>query len=289
MRESGGAQRRNQGTVGREKGSGERHRGSGQGRLYIVSLGPGSEDHLTPAAQRALDESHLVVGYRTYVDLIKPILGNQEVVATGMRQELERVRVALDRALAGETVSLVSSGDAGIYGMAGLVLEICRAQGISLSPEPDGFQITFVPGVPAFAAAGSLLGAPLMHDFAAISLSDLLTPWEVIEKRVRCAAEADFVINLYNPKSKRRDWQIGRVREILLESRDGCTPVGIVTRATREGEKVAITDLENMLSFSIDMQTVIIVGNSRTFTHGSFMVTPRGYLDKYELEELVDS
>lgn len=283
MRESGGAQRRNQGTVGREKGSGERHRGSGKGRLYIVSLGPGSEDHLTPAAQRALDESHLVVGYRTYVDLIKPILGNQEVVATGMRQELERVRVALDRALAGETVSLVSSGDAGIYGMAGLVLEICRAKGISLSPEPDGFQITFVPGVPAFAAAGSLLGAPLMHDFAAISLSDLLTPWEVIEKRVRCAAEADFVINLYNPKSKRRDWQIGRVREILLESRKGSTPVGIVSRATREGEKVAITDLENMLSFSIDMQTVIIVGNSRTFTHGSFMVTPRGYLDKYDV------
>ena len=284
MRESGGAQRRNQGTVGGEKGSGERHRGSGQGRLYIVSLGPGSEDHLTPAAQRALDESHLVVGYRTYVDLIKPILGNQEVVATGMRQELERVRVALDRALAGETVSLVSSGDAGIYGMAGLVLEICRAQGISLSPEPDGFQITFVPGVPAFAAAGSLLGAPLMHDFAAISLSDLLTPWEVIEKRVRCAAEADFVINLYNPKSKKRDWQIGKVREILLESRKGNTPVGIVSRATREGEEVAITDLENMLSFSIDMQTVIIVGNSRTFTHGSFMVTPRGYLDKYDVE-----
>jgi precorrin-3B C17-methyltransferase len=249
-----------------------------------VSLGPGSEDHLTPAAQRALDESRLVVGYRTYVDLIKPILREQEVVATGMRQEVERVRVALDRALAGEIVSLVSSGDAGIYGMAGLVLEMCRAKGISLSPEPDGFQITFVPGVPAFAAASSLLGAPLMHDFAAISLSDLLTRWEVIEKRVRSAAEADFVINLYNPKSKKRDWQIGRVREILLESRKGSTPVGIVSRATRENEKVAITDLDNMLSFSIYMQTVIIVGNSRTFTHGSFMVTPRGYLDKYDVE-----
>ena len=283
MRESGDAQRRNQGAAGGEKGSGERHRGSGQGRLYIVSLGPGSEDHLTPAAQRALDESHLVVGYRTYVDLIKPILRKQEVVATGMRQELERVRVALDRALAGETVSLVSSGDAGIYGMAGLVLETCRAKEIILSPEPDGFQITFVPGVPAFAAASSLLGAPLMHDFAAISLSDLLTPWEVIEKRVRSAVEADFVINLYNPKSKKRAWQIGRVREILLESRKGSTPVGIVSRATREGEKVAITDLDNMLSFPIDMQTVIIVGNSKTFTHGSFMVTPRGYLDKYDV------
>ena len=285
MRESGDAQRRNQGAAGGEKGSGERHRGSCQGRLSIVSLGPGSEDHLTPAARRALDGSDLVVGYRTYVNLIKPILKKQEVVATGMRQELDRVHLAIDQALAGKSVSLVSSGDAGIYGMAGLVLEVCRAKGISLSPEPDGFQITFVPGVPALAAAGSLLGAPLMHDFAAISLSDLLTPWEVIEKRVRYAAEADFVINLYNPKSKKRDWQIGRVREILLESRKGSTPVGIVSRATREGEAVAITDLENMLSFPIDMQTVIMVGNSKTFTHGSFMVTPRGYLDKYEVED----
>ena len=249
-----------------------------------MSLGPGSGDHLTPAARIALDESDLVVGYRTYVDLIKPILKKQEVVATGMRQELDRVHLAINQALAGKRVSLVSSGDAGIYGMAGLVLEICRAKEISLSPEPDGFQITFVPGVPAFAAASSLLGAPLMHDFAAISLSDLLTPWEVIEKRVRHAAEADFVINLYNPKSKKRDWQIGRVQEILLESRKGSTPVGIVSRATREGEEVAITDLENMLSFPIDMQTVIIVGNSKTFIHGSFMVTPRGYLDKYDAE-----
>jgi precorrin-3B C17-methyltransferase len=134
-------------------------------------------------ARRALDNSNLVVGYRTYVDLIRPLLGEQEVVATGMRQELDRAEVALNRALAGETVSLISSGDAGIYGMAGLVLEICRARGISLSPKPEGLQITFIPGVPAFVAAGSLLGAPLMHDFAAISLSDLLTPWELADRQ----------------------------------------------------------------------------------------------------------
>jgi len=250
-----------------------------------VSLGPGSEDHLTPAAHRGLDESDLVVGYRTYLDLIKPILKKQEVVATGMRQELDRVHLAIDQALAGKTVSLVSSGDAGIYGMAGLVLEVCRARSISLAPEPEGLQIVFIPGVPAFAAAGSLLGAPLMHDFAAISLSDLLTPWEIIEQRVRLAAEADFVINIYNPKSKKRDWQIGKVREILLETREPTTPVGIVNRATRDGEQVTITDLNHMLSHPIDMQTVIIIGNSRSFTHGSFMVTPRGYLDKYEVKK----
>ena len=285
MRESGDTQRRNAGAADSKRNSGERHSGGGQGKLLVVSLGPGSEDHLTPAARRGLDESDLVVGYRTYLDLIKPILKKQEMVATGMRQELDRVHLAIDQALAGKTVSLVSSGDAGIYGMAGLVLEVCRARSISLAPEPEGLQIVFIPGVPAFAAAGSLLGAPLMHDFAAISLSDLLTPWEIIEQRVRLAAEADFVINLYNPKSKKRDWQIGKVQEILLETRESTTPVGIVNRATRDGERITITDLNHMLSHSIDMQTVIIIGNSRSFTHGSFMVTPRGYLDKYEVTE----
>jgi precorrin-3B C17-methyltransferase len=234
-------------------------------------------------ARKALDNSHAVIGYRTYVDLVRHLLTDQEVVATGMRQELDRVDMALNRALEGEIVSLVSSGDVGIYGMAGLVLEVCRARGISLTPDPEGLQLTFIPGVPAFAAAASLLGAPLMHDFAAISLSDLLTPWEIIEKRLRLAVKADFVINLYNPKSKKRDWQIGRAREILLESRAGSTPVGIVSRATREGQDVTITDLERMLDHPLDMQTVVIVGSSRTFSYGAFMATPRGYLDKYRV------
>jgi precorrin-3B C17-methyltransferase len=227
----------------------------------------------------------LVVGYRTYVELIRPILGKQKTVATGMRQELERVNLALDGALSGKNVSIVSSGDAGIYGMAGLVLEVCRAKEIPLAPGSEGLELIFIPGVPAFAAAGCLLGAPLMHDFATISLSDLLTPWELIEKRLRMVGEADFVVAIYNPKSKKRDWQFNRAREILLEFRPGTTPVGIVSRATRDGERVTVTDLENMHSYSIDMQTVIIVGNSRTFTYDSFMVTPRGYLDKYDLED----
>lgn len=289
MRESGDAKRRNGGLTGSERDSGKRHGGGGQGHLFVVSLGPGSEDHLTPLAKRALDNSQVVVGYRTYVDLIRPLLTDQEVVATGMRQELDRVELALSRAWAGETVSLVSSGDAGIYGMAGLVLEVCRARGIPLGPESEGLHITFIPGVPAFAAAGSLLGAPLMHDFAAISLSDLLTPWDIIEKRLRLAAEADFVINLYNPKSKKRDWQIGRAREILLENRQGSTPVGIVSRATREQQEVTITDLNRMLDYPMDMQTVVIVGNSRSFFLGPYMVTPRGYSDKYDLEESEES
>jgi precorrin-3B C17-methyltransferase len=248
-------------------------------------LGPGNSEHLTPAAQKALGNSELIVGYRTYVDLVRALLSDKEIVATGMRQELDRVNLALDRALAGTIVSLISSGDAGIYGMAGLVLEVCRARNLSLSPEkPESLQIIFIPGVPAFAAAGSLLGAPLMHDFAAISLSDLLTPWDIIEKRLRLAADADFVINLYNPKSKKRDWQIVKAREILLESRGARTPVGIVSRATRQGESITVTDLDQMLSYPIDMQTVIIIGNSRTFCHGPFLVTPRGYLDKYDLK-----
>ena len=250
-----------------------------------MSLGPGDSDHLTPAAEKAIMNSELVVGYRTYVELIRPILGDQKIVATGMRQELDRVTLALDEARKGKTVALVSSGDAGVYGMAGLVLEGCRAKKIPLAPKPKGLQLTFIPGVPAFAAAGSLLGAPLMHDFAAVSLSDLLTPWEVIEKRLRMVGEADFVVAIYNPKSKKRDWQIGRAREILLKFRPGSTPVGIVSRASREAEKITLTDLANMLSYPIDMQTVIIVGNSRTFTYESFMVTPRGYLDKYDVKE----
>ena len=229
--------------------------------------------------------SDLVVGYRTYVELIRPILGEQQSVATGMGQEIDRVNLALDEAGKGKIVSLVSSGDAGIYGMAGLVLEVCRSRQIPLAPEPGGVHLTFIPGVPALAAAGSLLGAPLMHDFAAISLSDLLTPWKLIEKRLRMAGEADFVLAIYNPKSKKRDWQLNRAREILLEFRPASTPVGIVSKVAREGEKVTITNLENMHSYSIDMQTVIIVGNSQTFTYESFMVTPRGYLDKYDVTE----
>jgi len=227
----------------------------------------------------------VVVGYQTYIDLVRPLLTTQEVVATGMKAEVQRCQLALDRARAGARVALVSSGDAGIYGMAGLVLEMGAAQGLKLGP-PEGpgdvdLYLEVIPGVPALAAGAALLGAPLMHDFVAISLSDLLTPWETIAKRLELAAQGDFVMVLYNPKSKKRDWQLGAVLDLLLRHKDPGTPVGLVSRAMRPGQEVVITTLHDMLNHPVDMQTVVIIGNSQTFTCGPYMVTPRGYLGKY--------
>jgi precorrin-3B C17-methyltransferase len=257
--------------------------------LTLVSLGPGSEDHLTPRARAALAASQVVVGYKMYVDLVQPLLSGQEVVATGMMGELQRCQLAIDRALAGAKVALVSSGDVGVYGMAGLALEICRERGIRLGPLSGGPDIDLplevIPGVPALAAAAALLGAPLMHDFVSISLSDLLTPWEIIKKRVEAAAAADFVIVIYNPKSKKRDWQLGIVREMIMKHRGAETPVGIVSRAMREGQEVTITSLTEMLQHPVDMQTIIIIGNSQTYAAGGYMITPRGYLNKYDLDD----
>jgi len=231
----------------------------------------------------------VVAGYRTYIELIKPLLSHQEVVATGMKAEVKRCQAAIDRALAGARVALVSSGDAGIYGMAGLVLEICAARGLQVGP-PEGagevdFHLEVIPGIPALAAGAALLGAPLMHDFAAISLSDLLTPWETIVKRLELAAQGDFVIVLYNPKSKKRHWQLGAVRELLLKFKDPETPVGLASRAMRQGQETVITTLKDLLEHPVDMQTVVIVGNSQTFTYGPYMITPRGYMSKYQLLE----
>ena len=253
----------------------------------MVSLGPGFPDYIIPQAKAALDAAQVVAGYRTYIDLLAPLLSHQEVLASGMKAEVKRCQAAIDRARAGERVALVSSGDAGIYGMAGLVLEICAARGLKVGP-PEGVEevdlhLEVIPGVPALAAAAALLGAPLMHDFAVISLSDLLTPWEIIQKRVELAAAGDLVIVLYNPKSKKRNWQLGAVRDLLLKAKDPATPVGIVSRAMREGQEVVITTLDNMLEHPVDMQTIIMVGNSQTFTYGPYMITPRGYLNKYEV------
>ncbi len=254
-----------------------------------MSLGPGFPDYLIPQAKAALDEAQVVAGYRTYIELIEPLLTHQEVVATGMKAEVQRCQAAIERAEHGARVALVSSGDAGIYGMAGLVLEICAARGLKVGP-PDGdgevdFHLEVIPGIPALAAGAALLGAPLMHDFAAISLSDLLTPWETIVKRLELAAQGDFVIVLYNPKSKKRDWQLGAVRDLLLKFKDCSTPVGIVSRAMRQGQEVVITTLDDMLNHPVDMQSIVIIGNAQTFTYGPYMVTPRGYLNKYQVGE----
>jgi precorrin-3B C17-methyltransferase len=255
----------------------------------VVSLGPGFPDYLIPQARAALDAAQVVAGYRTYIDLLEPLLTHQEVLASGMKAEVKRCQLAIDRAQAGQRVALVSSGDAGIYGMAGLVLQICAARGLKIGPpERDDevdFHLEVIPGVPALAAGAALLGAPLMHDFAAISLSDLLTPWEIIVQRLEAAAQADFVLVLYNPKSKKRDWQLSAFRDLLLKVKDPATPVGIVARAMRAGQEVVLTTLEEMLHHPVDMQSIVIVGNTQTFTYGPYMITPRGYLSKYQVIE----
>jgi len=231
---------------------------------------------MTPAAGEALGAAEVIVGYQTYLDLIPEFLVGKEVIASQMMKEVDRCRKALDLAAEGKTVALVSGGDPGIYAMAGLVFEMAKEQG-------DAVKIEVVAGIAALNACAARLGAPLMHDFAAISLSDLLTPWEKIEQRLEAAASADFVVAIYNPKSKKRAEHIVRAREILLKHRSPETPVGIVTAATRENERIVLTTLEKMLESEIDMQTTIIVGNSTTFAWQGFMVTPRGYAAKYAL------
>ncbi len=224
------------------------------------------------------------MGYRTYLDLIQDLISGKEAVSSGMRQEVERCTKAVELARDGRRVAVICSGDPGIYAMAGLVFEILKkscglqAAGCGLSP---GIEI--IPGIPALSACAALLGAPLMHDFASISLSDLLTPWEIIEKRLEAAASADFVIVIYNPKSRTRQDQINKARDIILNFRPPQTPVGIVRAAARENEKIIITDLKDMPGDEIDMQSTVIIGNSQTFTWSGRMITPRGYGNKYTL------
>jgi precorrin-3B C17-methyltransferase len=231
---------------------------------------------MTPAAGEALGAAEVIIGYQTYLDLIPEFLAGKEVVASQMMKEVDRCRKALELAAEGKKVALVSGGDPGIYAMAGLVFEMAREQNACVD-------IEVIAGIAALNACAARLGAPLMHDFAAISLSDLLTPWEKIEQRLEAAAAADFVVVIYNPKSKKRAEHIFRAREILLAHRAPEIPVGIVTAATRENERIVLTTLEKMLESEIDMQTTVIVGNSMTFAWQGFMVTPRGYAAKYAL------
>lgn len=253
-----------------------------------MSLGPGSSEHLTPRAAEALHEAEVVVGYKTYVGLVAGLVQGKDIRASGMRKEIDRCREALDLALQGRRVALVSGGDAGIYGMAGLVFDLCRAHGVTVrdgreeaKDSSDALPVEVIPGVAAFNAAASLLGAPLMHDFAAVSLSDHLTPWEIIERRLEAAAEADFVIAIYNPRSATRPDGLDRARSILLRHRPGDTPVGVVHKAMRDGQRCLLTTLEGLDPEDVDMQTVLLVGNSHTYVWNGWMVTPRGYLDKY--------
>lgn len=246
------------------------------GMISVVGTGPGDVENITPQAVRAIQEADVVIGYGTYLDLITPFLKEKKVLSSRMMQEVDRCNTAFDEAEAGAKVAVVSGGDPGIYAMAGLIYEI------AVERDSD-IEIDIIPGLAAVNSCAARLGAPLMHDFCAISLSDLLTPWELIEKRIAAAAEADFVIALYNPKSKKRTEHIAKAREIILQHRSKTTPVGIVTAATREHENIVLTDLDKMLDEEINMQSCVLIGNTSTVVWKGKMITPRGYAGKYNL------
>jgi len=246
------------------------HRRHRQGKLYIVGIGPGGPHDRTRRAEEAIAESTVVAGYTGYLELIEDLIAGKEKIASGMTREVERCMAALERAAGGETVALVSSGDAGVYGMAGLALEIAAEREIRIPVE-------IVPGVTAATAAAAKLGAPLMLDFAAISLSDLLVPWATILERLSAAAAADFVVVLYNPRSSKRKKHLEEAVRIFREQRPGSTPVGIATAVGREGEKIILTDLDRLLEHEINMQSTVIIGNRSSQALGGWFVTPRGY------------
>jgi precorrin-3B C17-methyltransferase len=244
---------------------------------------------MIPEALHALEEAELILGYKTYLDLITDLAKGKEIVSSGMRKEVERCSEAIDHALAGRCVALVSSGDAGIYGMAGLVFDICRERGLAVSDTrrdqtgSSSFHIEVIPGVAAINAAASLVGAPLMHDFAVVSLSDHLTPWDKIEARLDAAASADFVLAIYNPRSKARPRLLEQAQQILLRHRAPDTPVAVVRRAMRDEQWENLFTLDAIPFDEVDMQSILIVGNSRTYVWNGWMVTPRGYLDRYSV------
>ena len=243
------------------------------GKISVVGIGPGSLDDMTYRARRTIEEATTVVGYKRYIELIRELVDGKKVLDTGMTQEIDRCRAALKAASEGETVVVISSGDAGIYGMAGLVLELLVKMDEAEKPEFGGV----IPGVSAMSAAAGLLGAPIMHDFVVISLSDLLTPWEIIQERAELAAQGDFVTALYNPRSNKRVGQIKAVQESFLRYRAPETPVGIVTGASRANEATLISTLGDFTKEDINMFSIVIIGNSKTRTVGDWMITPRGY------------
>ena len=238
-------------------------------KLYVVGIGPGDAAHMTAQARQAIASAEVLCGYTVYVDLLRPLFPGKAVYATGMKGELERCRWALETAASGHSVALVCSGDAGIYGMASPVLQMA-------GDYPDA-QIEIVPGLTAALSGAALLGAPLGHDFCVISLSDLLTPWEVIEKRLRCAARGDFAICLYNPASRHRPAYLRRACRILLEEKAPDTVCGLAQNIGREGERWQVLSLEALASAEADMFTTVFIGSSQTRQEEDKMVTPRGY------------
>lgn len=242
------------------------------GKIYVVGIGPGKKADMTFRAYEAMEKSDIIIGYKTYMDLIKEYYPGKEMKNSQMTKEVDRCIDVLKLAKEGKNVALISSGDAGVYGMAGIMLEIADGE----------VEVEIIPGVTATNAAAAIVGAPVMHDYVTISLSNLLTDWELIKKRLELAAQGDFVVSIYNPKSRRRVTQIEEAREIMLKYKPKTTPVAIVRNAGREDEEHVVTTLDEMLNHEINMLTIVIIGNANTFIKDGKMITPRGYSNKYE-------
>ena len=237
------------------------------GKIYVVGLGPGNKENMTFRAYDVLKNSDIIIGYKTYVDLIEGMFPDKKIIKSYMKKEVERCEETLKLALEGNIISLISSGDAGVYGMAGLMLEIADGQ----------VEVEIVPGITSANASASLGGAPIVHDSVNISLSNLLTDWELIKKRIDLASQGDFVITLYNPKSSGRPELINEARDIMLKHKRKDTPVLIARNVGREGENYDITTLSEMLDYEINMFSTVIIGNSNTKVVNNKMITPRGY------------
>lgn len=235
-------------------------------KLYVVGIGPGGREHMTLKAIDAIKACDVIVGYTPYIGYIEDLVKDKEVFSTGMRRELERCRYAIERVKEGKDTVIVSTGDAGLYGMAGPILEL-----------KEDIEVEIIPGVTAAFSAAAELGAPIMHDFASISLSDLLTPWQVITKRIEKAAEADFVLAIYNPRSRGRKDYLERAVGIIKKYRKKDTPVGIVRNSGRQERTITLTRLDEIDYEKVDMLSIVLIGNSNSFVKGNQIVTPRGY------------
>lgn len=238
-------------------------------KVYVVGIGPGEYEQMTIKAAKALEESSVIVGYTVYVDLVEEHFKGKEFLTTPMKKEVDRCVLAFEEAAKGKTVSLICSGDSGIYGMAELILEVGQ--------DFKDVEVEVIPGITAASSGASVLGAPLIHDFSVISLSDLLTPWEKIEQRLECAAKADFVICLYNPSSKKRHDYLQKACDLVLKYASKETVCGIVKNIGREGECAEVMTLEQLRDTQVDMFTTVFIGNSQTKVINNKMVTPRGY------------
>jgi cobalt-precorrin 5A hydrolase/precorrin-3B C17-methyltransferase len=242
------------------------------GGLLLIGIGPGELGQMTVAAQTALSSAEIVIGYRVYIELVRPLLRpDQEVIVSPIGREMERARQAVELAAAGRRVALISSGDIGIYAMASPVFEVL---------DQHQLEVELFPGISAVQAAAARLGAPLGHDFCTISLSDLLTPWPIIERRLQAAAWGDFVIAFYNPRSQKRDWQLQQAIEILLSYRQATTPVAISRNVTRPDEQITVTTLAELDPTQVDMFTLVLIGNSQSYIKDNRIITPRGYITK---------